>query len=40
MANFKLTTNARKDLKAIAKYTVKEWGQEQTAVDPKIETTV
>lgn len=32
MANFKLTPNARKDLKAIAKYTIKEWGQEQAVI--------
>ena len=29
MSNFKLTPSARKDLKKIAKYTVKEWDKEQ-----------
>ena len=29
MSNFKLTPSARNDLKQIAKYTVREWGEEQ-----------
>ena len=32
MANFKLTPNAREDLKNIAKYTIKKWGKEQALI--------
>ena len=32
MGQFKLTPEARKDLKNIAKYTVKQWGKEQALV--------